>query len=157
MNKSIYSVVLVEPEIPQNTGTIARLCAATYTPLHLIKPLGFSLEDRYLKRAGLDYWPYLQLTVHESWEDYLKTAQPNPEDFAFFSTKSTHSLWVMPQRKILIFGKETSGLDRSFHARYPESFYTIPMQHPQVRSLNLSNSVSIALYWQMGQFGYTHP
>ena len=143
-------ICLVEPEIPQNTGAIARLAAATRSTLHLIKPLGFSFEDRYMKRAGLDYWPYLDLKLHESFDEMLSTFETPPK-MAFFSTKASKPYWDLPPVDMVVFGKETSGLPPSFWERYPDDFATIPMYHPGVRSLNLANSVSIVVYNQIQQ------
>lgn len=147
------NICLVNPEIPQNTGSIGRLAAATRTKLHLIKPLGFSLSDRYLKRAGLDYWPFLEFYVHESFDEMLGTFPTAPR-LAFFSTKAEKLLWDTPPVDILVFGRETAGLPDFLRERYKEDFYKIPMFHPGVRSLNLANSVGIALYQQIGQMRY---
>lgn len=154
--KNRYHIVLVEPEIPQNTGNIARLCAATKSLLHVIHPLGFSFEDKYVRRAGLDYWPYLELTEHLSWNDCVKHLSEegfeiSKGDFAFFSTKAKSLVWSTPKStKVLVFGKETAGLPSEMHLNYSENFFRIPMYHSKVRSLNLANSVSIALYNQLG-------
>ena len=141
-------ICLVHPEIPQNTGAIGRLAAATGSPLHLIKPLGFSLADRYMKRAGLDYWPYLDLHVHESFQDMLASLAGTPR-LAFFSTKGEKIYWDLPKTDVLIFGRETTGLPQDLRERYADHFYKIPMSHPKVRSLNLANSVSIVVYRQI--------
>ena len=140
-------VVLVKPEIPPNTGNIARLCAATDTTLHLVHPLGFSLEDRYLKRAGLDYWPFLTKVEHESWDAFLD-AQPSTEGFVFLSKKCERPFWDAPFTKssALIFGSETRELDEAILERFAGQTYRIPMSNPNVRSLNLSTSVGVALY-----------
>ena len=140
-------VVLVQPEIPPNTGSIARLCAATAIPLHLIKPLGFSLEDRYLKRAGLDYWPHVDLHVHDSWPAFL--AAERPASLVCFSARATRSYLEAPLSDPtvhLVFGGETKGLDEHMRTTYADSLYSIPIFTPHVRSLNLSNAVSIAVY-----------
>ena len=140
-------VVLVQPEIPPNTGSIARLCAATAIPLHLVRPLGFSLEDRYLKRAGLDYWPFVDLHVHDSWQAFLDAEQPPTP--VCFSARATRSYLEAPLTDAvvhLIFGGETRGLDETLRATYADSLYSIPIFTPHVRSLNLSNAVSIAVY-----------
>ena len=139
-------IVLVEPEIPQNTGSIARLAAATRTPLDLVGPLGFSLEDRYLKRAGLDYWPFVDLTVHESWEAYLASAQTGR--MLAFSARAGKSYAGCAFRDDdrLLFGRETRGLGPEILALLAETTYTIPIAEPGVRSLNLSNAVSIVVY-----------
>ncbi len=150
-NRPTLHVVLVAPEIPQNTGSIARLCAATYCRLHLIRPLGFSLEDRYLKRAGLDYWPYVDLQVHDNWEAFLEGVAGR--QMHFFSARAEQPYWSVRYRAgdVLVFGSETSGLPAEFRARYADSFRLIPIDHPQVRSLNLANAVSIVVYEALRQ------
>ena len=147
-------VVLVQPEIPPNTGSVARLCAATAIPLHLVRPLGFSLEDRYLKRAGLDYWPFVDLHVHDSWQAFLDAEQPT--SLICFSARATRSYLEAPLTGAvvhLVFGGETKGLDESLRAAYADSLYSIPIFTPHVRSLNLSNAVSIAVYEALRQRG----
>ena len=147
-------IVLLEPEIPQNTGSIARLAAATATSLDLIGPLGFLLEDRYLKRAGLDYWPWVDLTVHESWERYL--AEPRAGRLLGFSARSTVSYTRCEYREDdrLLFGKESKGLGAEVLDMLGEDrVFTIPMATTHVRSLNLSNAVSIVAYEARRQLG----
>lgn len=146
-------IVLVEPEIPQNTGSIARLAAATKTPLDLIGPLGFSLEDRYLKRAGLDYWPLVDLTVYESWDRY--SSQPHSGRMLAFSARRGTSYVRCAYRADdrLFFGRETSGLDEDVLARFGQEVYSIPMAEPGVRSLNLANAASIVVYEALRQLG----
>lgn len=148
-------VVLVQPEIPPNTGSIARLCAATAVPLHLVRPLGFSLDDRYLKRAGLDYWPFVDLHVHESWPAFLSDEQPT--SLACLSARATRSYLTAPMAGTaplhLVFGGETRGLDPAIRAAYPDALYRIPLRTQHVRSLNLSNAVSIVLYEALRQRG----
>jgi tRNA (cytidine/uridine-2'-O-)-methyltransferase len=146
-------VVLVQPEIPPNTGSIARLCAATAIPLHLVRPLGFSLEDRYLKRAGLDYWPWVDLHVHDSWDAFLDLEQPS--SLVCFSARATQSYLDAPLGGVapvhLVFGGETRGLDPALRAAHAERLYSIPIFTSHVRSLNLSNAVSIAVYEALRQ------
>lgn len=146
-------IVLLEPEIPQNTGSIARLAAATQIPLDLIAPLGFSLEDRYLKRAGLDYWPWVDLTVHESWSKYL--ARPASGRLIGFSARAHTSYTRCEFRSDdrLLFGKETSGLGPEVVQMLGDDVFTIPMTSPNVRSLNISNAVSIVVYEARRQLG----
>lgn len=147
------NVVLVEPEIPQNVGNIARTCVLTGTPLHLVRPLGFSLEDRYLKRAGLDYWSYLTLHLYDSFEEF---AIKNKEKRFITSTIRSSSLYhqVNYQKEdYLLFGKETKGLDPDIIERYKESSIRIPMTGPP-RSLNLSNAVAVVLYEALRQQGF---
>ncbi len=148
-------VVLYEPEIPPNTGSIARLCAATLTPLHLIEPLGFKIDDKHLKRAGLDYWEFVDLRVHESWHAFLR--QGNTKQLLFFSKRAAQSYTRAQYREddFLIFGPETRGLPQEFLNTNPERSYCIPMMGNGVRSLNLSNAVSIVLYEALRQLGKT--
>jgi tRNA (cytidine/uridine-2'-O-)-methyltransferase len=148
-------VVLVHPEIPPNTGSIGRLCAATASRLHLIEPLGFSLEDRYLKRAGLDYWPYVDLVVHESWHAFLRDVRP-AKPF-FYSARAEEPYLAAPYssgREVhLVFGSETRGLPAEIIAANPLCTYRIPIFSSNVRSLNLSNAVSIVVYEALRQRG----
>ena len=138
-------IVLYEPEIPQNTGNIARTCAATGSALHLIKPLGFSLEDKYLKRAGLDYWRMMRYEVHENFEEMLEK-YPGVR-MHFLSTKAPRSYTeaAYGPDDFLVFGRETRGLPESLLRRVYDRCLRIPMA-PGTRSLNLSNSVAIVLY-----------
>jgi tRNA (cytidine/uridine-2'-O-)-methyltransferase len=144
-------IVFVEPEIPPNTGTTARLCAATNTSFHLIGPLGFSLEDRYLKRAGLDYWPYVDVRYYPHWADFL-ARRPSGRLLAF-SAKATRSYTQIhyADDDLLIFGSETRGLPDYIRTALAESLYTIPMQGTHVRSLNLANAAAIVLYEALRQ------
>ncbi len=147
------NVVLFEPEIPPNTGSVARLCAATRCPLHLIEPLGFQLDDRHLKRAGLDYWPYVDLRVHGSWREFLD--RHGGGQLYFFSRKAARSYVSarFEEDDFLVFGPETRGLpEKLLHANEARS-YVIPMMSPAVRSLNLANAVSIVLYEGLRQLG----
>jgi tRNA (cytidine/uridine-2'-O-)-methyltransferase len=140
-------VVLVEPEIHWNTGNIGRTCLATDAFLHLIKPLGFSLDSRYLKRAGLDYWKQVKLTVWNSFNDLLLKMTPHPEEVAVFSKRGRNTFWDMgsPRRLFLVFGSETRGLSEPILQKYKDVSYYIPI-HSDIRSLNLSTAVGIALY-----------
>jgi tRNA (cytidine/uridine-2'-O-)-methyltransferase len=148
-------VVLFEPEIPPNTGSIARLCAATLTPLHLIEPLGFKIDDKHLKRAGLDYWEFVEVHVHKSWDDFLTTAAP--KNLLFFSKRATKSYTSVRynENDYLVFGPETRGLPPEMLEINASHFYQIPMLGVGVRSLNLSNAVSIVLYEALRQLGKT--
>ncbi|MBI5694850.1 MAG: tRNA (cytidine(34)-2'-O)-methyltransferase [Nitrospirae bacterium] len=144
------NIVLHQPEIPGNTGNIARLCAATGTLLHLVGPLGFSLSDRYLKRAGLDYWPHVRLQTYDSLQD-LYVRYPGGR-FFYFSTKATRWFTKVEYRDddFLVFGRETKGLPEDLLAANPDTSITIPMDGP-VRSLNLSTAAGIALYEALRQ------
>ena len=148
-------IVLVAPLIPQNTGTIARVTAATYADLHLIEPLGFELSDRYLKRAGLDYWPEVRLTVHKTWDDFLAREKPATTSLWFYSSHASRSYTAVAYGAddFLVFGNEDKGLPKEMHERYAERMLRIPMENPNVRSLNLSNCASIVLYEARRQNG----
>ena len=142
----MFHVVLVEPEIPPNTGNIGRLCLATGAHLHLVKPLGFSIDDRTLKRAGLDYWKDVQVSVWESLTD-LQSAQAPGARYFFLTTKTDRPYWKMRFRDgdFLVFGRETKGLPEPLLEANREHLLTIPMTQ-QTRSLNLATSVGIVLY-----------
>lgn len=142
------NIVLVHPVIPQNTGSIARLTAAAGVELHLIEPLGFELSDRYLKRAGLDYWPYTSVHTHASWESFLLLENCSKEQLWFFSTKADLSSFAVQYslNDYLVFGSETVGLPPSFHEQYAERRVCIPMENENIRSLNLANAAGIALF-----------
>ncbi len=150
----MFNIVLVEPEIPQNTGNIVRTCAATGCRLHLVRPLGFEVSDKYLKRAGLDYWHFVDITYYDS-IDELFEKNPNGK-FYFFSTKAakTHSDVQYREGDFLVFGKETKGLPEPLLAAHYNDAVRIPMIG-EIRSLNLSNSVAIAVYEAWRQAGYT--
>ncbi|MEA2625500.1 MAG: tRNA (cytidine/uridine-2-O-)-methyltransferase [Candidatus Binatota bacterium] len=148
-------VVLVEPEIPPNTGTTARLCAATDTPLHLVGPLGFSLEDRYLRRAGLDYWPSVRLFTYPSWDELLER---NPgAALRLFSARGERSYTSVEygENDFLVFGGETRGLPAEILEPHRDRTYVIPMSNAHVRSLNLANAAAIVLYEALRQHGRT--
>jgi len=148
-------VVLFEPEIPPNTGSVARLCAATLTPLHLIEPLGFKIDDKHLKRAGLDYWEFVDLRVHKSWNDFVASARPHR--LWFFSKRAVKSYTTAEYSSddFLVFGPETRGLPQQLLDAEPNVALRIPMMGTGVRSLNLSNAVSIVLYEGLRQLGKT--
>lgn len=148
-------IVFVEPEIPPNTGTTARLCAATNTSFHLVGPLGFSLEDRYLKRAGLDYWPHVDVHYYQQWSDFLHHRPPGRLlAFSARATKSYTQVRYVPD-DLLVFGSETRGLPDEVRMALADSLYTIPMQGMHVRSLNLANAAAIVLYEALRQLGKT--
>ena len=142
----MLNVVLIEPEIPPNTGNIGRLCLATGAHLHLVQPLGFSIDDKTLKRAGLDYWKDVQVTVWESFTALQGAYAPEARYF-FLTTKTERPYWEMRFRDgdFLVFGRETKGLRESLLAENAERLLTIPMT-PQTRSLNLATAVGIVLY-----------
>lgn len=143
------NIVLVEPEIPQNTGNIARTCAATGSKLHLVKPLGFKIDDKKLKRAGLDYWDLLDITYYENIDDFFCQ---NSGTFYYASTKSQnkYSDVKFKDNDYILFGKETKGLDEALLKKNPEKCIRIPMINDS-RSLNLSNSVAIIVYEALRQ------
>lgn len=148
------NIVMVEPEIPQNTGNVARTCAATGARLHLVGPLGFRIDDKKLKRAGLDYWHLLDITYYDNLSDFFKR---NTGNFYYFTTKArkTHSSPTYPDNCYLVFGKETAGLPESLLVKNPDTCVRIPMlNHPDARSLNLSNSVAIGVYEVLRQWNY---
>jgi tRNA (cytidine/uridine-2'-O-)-methyltransferase len=147
MRTSRFNVVLIEPEIPQNTGSIGRLCLATGSTLHLVKPLGFSIDAQALKRAGLDYWEHLDLQVHESAEDFFKSVPPS-STLVLIETRAGRTIYEnqFKEGDYLVFGKETTGLSDWILNRYALNLTRIPMFDARVRSLNLSNAVSIVVY-----------
>lgn len=142
-------VVLVQPEIHWNTGNAGRTCLAVGATLHLVEPLGFSLDERQVKRAGLDYWEHVDLRVWPGW-DVFENELPSLGEPFFFSTKATRLLWDAPladaENVVLIFGRETGGLPAELHERYRDRFVSMPIHSPLVRSLNLSTSVGVAVY-----------
>jgi tRNA (cytidine/uridine-2'-O-)-methyltransferase len=145
-------IVLVEPEIPQNTGNIARSCAATGAQLHLVEPLGFRVDDAKLKRAGLDYWHLLPITYYPDLETFfMRTSGP----YCYFSTTGKHCYadYTYPQNVYLLFGKETAGLPKALLARHPEHTLRLPMVR-EARSLNLSNTVAVAVFEVLRQWGF---
>lgn len=147
-------LVLVHPQIPPNTGNIARTCAATGTPLHLVGPLGFEITDRYLKRAGLDYWPYVKLTIHPSIEAFLEFRAQQPGRWVGYSVRGTgsHYDFKFQSDDWLLFGSETQGLPEQILAACHATVF-IPMSEPNVRSLNLSVSAAVGLFEARRQLG----
>jgi tRNA (cytidine/uridine-2'-O-)-methyltransferase len=146
-------VALVEPEIPQNTGNIARLCAATNTALHIVGATGFRMDERAVKRAGLDYWPEVELARHRDLYE-LRASVPDAR-FVYFTTKAKlpYFDWKFAADDCLVFGRETRGLPEDLLRSNWEKCVTIPMLNPKVRSLNLANAVSIVLYEALRQTG----
>lgn len=147
--KMKINVVLVEPEIPQNTGNIARTCAATGGKLHLVRPLGFNLSEKQVKRAGLDYWDKLDIEEHDSFNEFLSKYLPEENNMFFVTTKGKHvyseELYGSFEEVFVLFGKETKGLPEEVLQKYIDKTVRIPMKE-HLRSLNLSNSVAIVVY-----------
>ena len=148
-------VVLFEPEIPPNTGSVARLCAATLTPLHLIEPLGFQIDDKHLKRAGLDYWEFVDLRVHNSWADFLRAT--DAKRLRYFTKRAARSYTTVRYEDgdYLVFGPETRGLPAELLEANESDALRIPLLGTGVRSLNLSNAVAIVVYEALRQLGKT--
>jgi tRNA (cytidine/uridine-2'-O-)-methyltransferase len=148
-----FQIVLIEPEIPPNTGNIARLCAATGTPLHLVGPLGFSIEDKHLRRAGLDYWNWVVLHRWESFSELQKTFPQNRYWFLSKKAELPYTSVQFEQGDFLVFGKETLGLPESLLEENQDFTIRIPMATDHVRSLNLSSATAIVLYEALRQTG----
>lgn len=146
-------IALISPRIPPNTGNIARLCAATDTSLHLIEPLGFSVQDADLKRAGLDYWDSVDLWVHPGWRDFRDAIAR--ERCLYFSAKATRPLTTALFRanSVLVFGNETEGMPDRILEKHPDQCFTIPMRSGKVRSLNLATAAGIVLYEALRKLG----
>jgi len=142
----MFNLVLVEPEIPPNTGNVARLALATGSTLHLVKPLGFSIDDRQLRRAGMDYWKNVDVRLWENLEDFELSLESAARRF-FFSTKAKNPYWQIQflSKDYLVFGRETKGLPESLLARHADEAFRIPMR-PEARSLNLATAVAIVLF-----------
>lgn len=147
-------IALVEPEIPPNTGNVARLCAATGCALHLVEPLGFSIDDRELKRAGLDYWEHVSITLHPSLDAFLDATRESQR--WYFSTRGSlpYTQAGFKRGDILVFGKETKGLPDELLSRYREHCLRIPMRPGTVRSINLSTAVGVATYAALAQLAF---
>lgn len=147
------NIVMVEPEIPQNAGNVARTCAATGARLHLVKPLGFTPDDKKLKRAGLDYWYLLDITYYESLDDFFEKNKGG--NFFYFSTKAQHRHTDVsyPDNTYLVFGKETAGLPEKLLFENPDKTVRIPMID-EARSLNLSNAIAVGVYETLRQWDY---
>ncbi len=141
-----FNIVLIEPEIPNNTGNIGRLALATGSNLHLVKPFGFELSDKRLKRAGLDYWKYLSLTIYENIDSFFNTNQG--KNMVFFSSHGKNNHWSIEYQDdlFLIFGKESVGLSKEIRESNSNNLYQIPLYSEHIRSLNLANAVSIVVY-----------
>lgn len=148
-------IVLVEPEIPPNTGNIARSVAATDSVLHLVKPLGFSLDEKQLRRAGLDYWPYVSLEVHESLGEFMEKYGDRRMHLSTTKGGRKYTDVEFADGDMILFGKETAGLPRDFIEEHKESAIRIPMSEgTRLRSLNLSNAVNIVLFEALRQLGF---
>ena len=151
----MINIVLLEPEIPANTGNIGRTCVATGTRLHLIEPLGFSLSEKALKRAGMDYWPDLDMTTYVDYEDFLAR---NPGAQIFYATTKGRHIYsdaAYPDGCYIMFGKESAGIPEEILREHPDTCVRIPMIG-ETRSLNLSNSVAVVLYEALRQQGFAH-
>ena len=149
------NVVLIEPEIPPNTGNVARLCAATNTTLHLVGPLGFQLDDKRLKRAGMDYWQHVRCTPWRDWPSFER--ELNPQSRLWFIEKGGGSSYASARFErddYLVFGRETVGIPRPLLEAHRDRWLRIPMFHSQARSLNLSNCVALVLYEALRQLGF---
>ena len=148
-------IVFVEPEIPSNTGNIARTCAATDSVLHLVRPLGFSLDDKYLKRAGLDYWPYVKVEVHDSLEDFLEKYRVKRMWLATTKAEKLYTDISYEDEDMILFGRETAGLPRGFIEANMDKAVRIPMsENTRLRSFNLANSANIILFEALRQLGF---
>ena len=148
------SIVLITPEIPTNTGSIGRLCLATNSTLHLVDPLGFEIDDKRVKRAGLDYWKYLKIVRHKHLEAFFDSLPPKTPT-VFFSTKAKKSVFEkkFKQGSYLIFGSETKGLEEGLLKNFSKNIFQIPQYDDRVRSLNLANAASIVVYEAIRQLG----
>lgn len=150
----MFNIVLIEPEIPQNTGNISRTCSATGSSLHMVRPFGFEIDDKKLKRAGLDYWQYLDLHYYDNLDDFFTK---NPDACFYLATTKAPNLYSDIEYKdgdFLVFGKETRGLPETLLCKYPERCVRIPMIS-DARSLNLSNAVAVLLYEALRQTGFS--
>lgn len=154
----IFHIVLIEPEIPQNTGTIGRMCLAVGAELHLIKPIAFDIDEKAVRRAGLDYWKYLKLNVHDSFDDFLKTV-PEQAQLVLVETRRDRTIYEVKFQRgcYLLFGKETTGIPKPILENYADHIASIPMYDERVRSLNLSNCASIVAYEAIRQINFLNP
>ncbi len=149
----MLNIVLVEPEIPMNTGNIARTCAATRSHLHLVKPLGFDISDRAVKRAGLDYWPMVNISVYENLDDFFEKNPAGPYWLSTTKGSRRYNDAVFTDGCYLMFGKETAGLPEELRNRFHDNCIRLPMR-PDARSLNLANSVAVVCYEALRQIGF---
>jgi len=141
-----FNIVLVEPEIPPNTGSIARLCGATDTTLHLVHPLGFKIDDKHLKRAGLDYWEFVKIIHWENFDQFLQAQDENSLYFMTTKTKTKYTEAKFKHGDFMVFGKETKGLPEDVLKLYQDRCLTLPMTNKNIRSLNLAMTAGIVLY-----------
>lgn len=141
-----FNIVLIEPEIPTNTGNIGRLALATNSHLHLVKPFGFEIDDKRLKRAGLDYWKHISISIYENIADFFSIHKD--KDFVYFSSHGEKDYWSIPYKDelFLVFGKESVGLSKQIIKAHKEELYKIPLYSDHIRSLNLANAVGIVTY-----------
>ena len=142
------SIVLVQPEIPGNTGAVGRTCVALDMELILIHPLGFEISDKRVKRSGLDYWPHVRLTEYASWDAFLAARRPRPDQLFLFEEFGARSFYEpdYPEDAFLVFGQETRGIPQPILERHPDRLFKLPMRSQVIRSLNLANTVSAAAY-----------
>lgn len=147
-------IVLVEPEIPPNTGNVARLCAATGAQLHLVEPLGFRIDDRELKRAGLDYWQHLRVAMHPSLDAFLTATAQHRRWFLSTRGKITYADAAFERGDMLVFGRETKGLPQSVLEQFPDRVLRIPQRPGTVRSINLSTAVGVTAYAALARIGF---
>ena len=157
MSKPLFSIVLHCPDIPGNTGSIGRTCVALGARLILIKPYGFEITEKALRRAGLDYWKHVNLTEYNNFEEFLEKEKPDSSSLHFFSrfSKKPYYESSFNQNSYLIFGSETKGLPERLFKQFPESFVTLPMYSEHIRSLNLSNTACAAAYEALRQINFT--
>jgi tRNA (cytidine/uridine-2'-O-)-methyltransferase len=151
-----FSLVLFEPEIPGNTGTIGRTCVALNLRLILIKPYGFNLDEKSVRRAGLDYWKHVNLTEYDSFDDFIKNEPIQNDNIFFFSRFSSTVHYKAPYKDkcYLVFGAETRGLPKELFTKYPEQFYTLPMNSPHIRSINLANAATAVAFEALRHLSY---
>ena len=153
---SLFQIVLHAPEIPGNTGSIGRTCVALNIPLILIKPYGFSLDEKSVRRAGLDYWKYVQLREYEAWEEFLLKEKPQTDQMFFFSRSAKKIYYQAPFQKgcYLVFGSETKALPGHILQTYSSQLYTLPQYSEEIRSLNLANCATAAAYEALRQIQF---
>ena len=153
IQNAFLNIVLYTPQIPWNTGAIGRTCVALDARLILIHPINFSLDDKYLRRAGMDYWPHLQLTEYDNWQQFLEQESPSVQQLFFLSAKVNTPYYEahFSRGDYLVFGSETSGLPEEIHENYADRLFTLPMPSRKVRSLNLANTATAVAYEALRQ------